>query len=167
MSLRKVLLIKYTNCTEIHFAYNMQTIQIVKNYGANFSKASRTWYISTNMVDDLIIALTGKVDVIVDELGFDKSTLIDNPKYLQNNSLVSNRSISYDDVENNKENTIIKVLLLNDELRVKLNVPRNVFADLMSLGCTRDYNRHELVFKDPEIFYNYCKNSNTKFEIIV
>lgn len=183
MGLRKVLLIKYTNCSEISFAYDINTIQVIKKCGATFSKSSKKWYIASHLVDEMIKALNNSVDIIVDELGFEKKTMLstfDNQKFqpkqrvIQANtkdnraqycSDLNNQPSGYDELDT-KENKPLQISSRDGELRVKLNIARNIYSSMMLLGCTRDFKRHELVFKEPNVFYNYCKNSNIKFNFI-
>ena len=181
MGLRKVFLIMYTNCTEISFAYDTETILTIKKFGATFSRSNKKWYISSDKVDDMITTLKQSVEIVIDELGFEKKTLVpqfdhkfqikqrvnqpveENQTYLGPNAIEqSNRKRGYDQLDS-KENNLIRVLSKNGELRVKLNIAKDIYTNLMLLGCTRDYKNHELVFQDPDIFYNYCRNHNKKF----
>ena len=74
MGLRKVFLIMYTNCTEISFAYDTETILTIKKFGATFSRSNKKWYISSGKVDDMITTLKQSVEIVIDELGFEKKT---------------------------------------------------------------------------------------------
>ena len=184
MGLRKVLLIKYTNCTEISFAYDINTIQVIRKCGATFSKSSKKWFITSHLVGEMIKELNKTVDIIVDELGFEKKTpffTFDNQKFqskqrmIQPNITEDNKAkysndlnkqpSGYDELDT-KENKPLQISSRDGEVRVKLNIARDIYADMMLLGCTRDFKRHELVFKQPNVFYNYCKDSNIKFNQI-
>ena len=166
-------MIKYTNIAEIFFVYDDTIISFIKKCGALFCKYNKKWYIQSNNVEILEKTLSQVgLEVVIDDHDYAKKKVCFDDKEKcfiltekGSDAALARKFAGLDEVDKNHDKSL-EVIVKGEELRVKLDIPKSIYAGFMKMGCTRDYKNHQIVFKNPDYFYNYCSENYVDFKII-